>query len=129
MLRLVNLSEQVVTVGLTATRDTGTPERLYAGDVGTQRGDAGGGEVVLRPDAITDAFAYEYRLVVADGREVRLTTDHLERGYRDREEPPGCVDLQFVVRDPTDDSELWAESRFWQDCETAPGTVVPSTDS
>jgi hypothetical protein len=34
-----------------------------------------------------------------------------------------------VVRSVGETSEVWGDYEFWADCETAPGTVVPSTDS
>jgi AcrR family transcriptional regulator len=132
MVRVVNLAEREVSVELTATPagDGADAHTLYAGPVGTQAGDAGAGEVVVRPDETErEPLRFDYRLSVAGGGSARLSGRALEAGRESASGDAGCVELEFVVRSVGETSEVWGDYEFWADCETAPGTVVPSTDS
>jgi len=132
MARVVNLAERVLSVELTAMpagADNAEARVLYAGPVGTQAGDAGAGEVVLQPDGIERPLRHDYRLSVAGGASARLSSRALEAGRQHAPGDGGCVELDFAVRSATEDSGASADYEFWTDCEAAPGTVSPSTDS
>jgi len=136
MVRVVNLAEREVSVELTATPagdnddDDDGSQTLYAGPVGTQAGDAGAGEVVVRPAGTERGpLRFDYRLSVAGGESARLSGRALEAGRESASGDAGCVELEFVVRSVGESGEVWGDYEFWADCEAAPGTVVPSTDS
>jgi len=132
MLRIINLSGRDLTIKVVAANAEKTETRnvLYSGHLGTQSGDAGAGEIVLQP-SIDDPLTHDYRLSIADGRGARLPSRVLRSGYESESSDgsPGCLDLEFVVRDPHDETEVWGDYSFWESCETAPGTVDPSTIS
>lgn len=131
VIRVINLSGRALSIELTASPESGTAEVLYSGTIGTQGPAAGDGEVVLQPSGITDPLQYDYRLQVAGAQRERLRSSTLEaasqRGSADS--PGSCVELSFAIRDPADDAGVGSDYTFWESCETAPGTVDPTTDS
>jgi hypothetical protein len=131
MVRVINLSETELLIELTASDDTGTPDTLYTGQIGTQGPNAGDGEVVLQPSEIVEPLQYDYHLTVSGSQKANIVADSLESAYQSEssERSVGCVELSFAVRDPANEAEVWGDYTFWESCETAPGTVDPTTPS
>jgi hypothetical protein len=131
MARVINLAETEIRLKLTASRETGTPTVLYSGTVGTQGSDAGDGEVVLQPGTLDEPLHYDYSLSVAGTQREHLSSDTLREAHRraSADQPRRCVELNFMIRDPDDDAEVASDYTFWERCDTAPGTVDPTTNS
>lgn len=131
MVRVINFSETKLSVELTTLDDTGTPDTLYTGQIGTQGPNAGDGEIVLQPSGIVEPLQYDYHLTVSGSQRAKIVADSLKSAYQSEssERTVGCVELSFAIREPTDEAEIWGDYTFWESCETAPGTVEPSTSS
>lgn len=131
MVRIINLSETELPVELTAVDDTRTAVGLYTGQIGTQGPTAGDGEVVLQPSEIMEPLQYDYYLTVSGSQRAKIIAKSLKSAYQreSSEHLVGCVELSFAIRDPTTDAEVWGDYTFWERCETAPGTVDPTTSS
>ena len=133
MIRLINLSEEGLTVELVAANgeESGSRKRLYDGEVSTQEGDASAGEIVLQPTEIKNPLNYDYEFSISDGLGAGLPSSVLMSAYESEssDDSVGCVDLSFVVRDPNEEAEVWGDYVFWESCETAPGTVNSSTNA
>jgi hypothetical protein len=133
MVRIINLSEEKLTVELTASNaeESGTPLVLYSGKVGTQAGDADAGEIILHPAAIEDPLQYSYKLSISEGLGTRLSQKTLMSAYRSESSDSSvkCMAIDFNIRDPNNKAEIWGDPAFWKNCESAPGTVAPSPSS
>lgn len=131
MVRIINLSETEVPVELAAVGGTGMSNALYTGQVGTQGPRAGDGEVVLQPSKIVEPLQYDYHLTVSGSQKTKTLAESLRSAYQreSAEHPVGCLELSFAIRYPTNEAEVWGDYTFWESCETAPGTVDPTTTS